>query len=358
MSFDQPGVPSGSEARPAAPPPSYPPPPPPTIIMQQHRGCSAGTVILVILVFVLALGLLVSWGALGVVSSMRGGGVSAPGGQKVAVINIQGLITGSAMGGFGGSADGILPVLEHLRDAEKDDSVKSILLWVDSPGGSAAASQSVYARVMEVRAKKPVVAGMGDIAASGGYYIASAATKIVAGPATETGSIGVIFHSINVAGLMGKYGVQENVIKSGTFKDMGSAFRQMTPQEQALIKDMIMDIYDQFVTDAASARNMPKQSVLALADGRVWTGRQALKLGLIDQLGSRDDAVKLAAQLGGIKGWPALKQYSEMPSWLKALAASSAARVPWYTQVLENPGPWLTLPVPASGLMTQAGMRP
>jgi protease-4 len=314
-------------------------------------------VILVILVVVLALGLLSTWGMLvGMVSSMRGGSISAPGGPKVAVINITGLITSSSAGGFGGSSEGMLPVLEHLRDAEKDDSVKAILLWIDSPGGAAAASQAVYARVMEVRQKKPVVAGMGDIAASGGYYIASAATKIIAGPATETGSIGVIFHSMNVAGLMGKYGVQENVIKSGLFKDMGSPYRQMTPQEQGLLHDMIMDIYDQFVTDVASARNMPKATVQGLADGRVWTGRQALKLGLIDQLGNRDDAVKLAAQLGKINGWPAMKTYSEMPSWLKALGANSAARMPWYTAVLENPGPWLTLPVPAAGLMTQAGM--
>ena len=360
MASDQPGVPSGNAARPAAPPPVYPPPPPPTVIVQNRRGCGAGTVILWILVIVLVLALLSTWGMLAGLSSMKGGNLSAPGSPKVAVINITGLITSSAAGGFGGGGEGMLSVIDHLRDAEKDDSVKSVLLWVDSPGGAAAASQAVYARVMEVRQKKPVVAGMGDIAASGGYYIASAATKIVAGPATETGSIGVIFHSMNVAGLMGKFGVQENVVKSGVYKDMGSPYRPMTPQEQGLIHDMIMDIYDQFVTDVHVGRNMSKERVLALADGRVWTGRQALKLGLIDQLGSREDAIKLAGQLGGIKGYPALKGYSEMPGWLKMLAANSAARMPWYTAVLENPGPWLTLPVPATGLMTQAGaaMKP
>jgi protease-4 len=327
------------------------------VIVQQRRGCSGWTVLLLILVIALTFALLMALGALGIVTSMKGG-LSTPGTQKVAVIDIRGLITSSAAGGLTGAADGILPVVEHLRDAAKDESVKAIVLWVDSPGGSPAASQAVYSKVMEIRAKKPIVAAMGDVAASGAYYISAAATKIVAGASTETGSIGVIFTSMNVAGLLGKYGVSDNVIKSGAFKDMGSPFRPMRPDEQALIKALIMDIYDQFVTDVATARNMPRASVLALADGRVWTGRQALKLGLVDQLGSRDDAIKLAAQLGGIKGWPTLKEYQQLPDWLKALAMSSSARWPWYSVLLDNPGPWLTLPMPGSGFMTFPAARP
>lgn len=363
MSFDQPGGSgsgTGDQGTPAPQPPrSYPPPPTPQVIVQQRRGCSAGTVILVGLVIVLAIALVSTLGTMGVLGVLRGG-ISSPSGDKVAIINISGLISWSAGGGVMGASEGVGPVLDHLRDAEQDDSVKSILLWVDSPGGSAAASQAVYQKLMEVRQKKPIVAGMADVAASGAYYISCAANKIVAQRATETGSIGVIFHTINLAGLLSKYGVSEDVVKSGVYKDMGSPYRPMTSAEQSIMKGMIMNIYDQFVSDVASARNMPVQKVKSLADGRVWTGQQALKLGLIDQLGTREDAIKLAAKLGGIQGWPKFKQYQELPVWMKMLAGSTAAagKYPWYMQVLENPGPWLTLPVPAIGLLSYPAMRP
>jgi protease-4 len=172
--------------------------------------------------------------------------------------------------------------------------VKGVLLRINSPGGTVPTSQEINGELLALRSKnKPVVASMADVAASGGYYIACGADKIVAQPGTLTGSIGVIFNSINVKVLADKVGVQPQVVKSGLFKDIGSPFRPFTPEEKELLKGIIDDSYDQFVQVVSKGRNLPVDTVKKLADGRVYTGRQALKLGLVDQLGGYDTSLDL-----------------------------------------------------------------
>jgi protease-4 len=183
-------------------------------------------------------------------------------------------------------------VRRKLRKAIKDDHVKAVLLRINSPGGTIGMSQELYSVVQELRAKgKPVVVSMGDLAASGGYYVASASDHIFAEPGTLTGSIGVIMHLLNWQETEKKIGFQPNVIKSGAFKDIGSADRPMTPEERAMLQKLIMDSYDQFVTAVAKGRKMDKQSVKTLADGRIYSGNQALENKLVDELGGYDDAL-------------------------------------------------------------------
>ncbi len=254
--------------------------------------------------------------------------------NTVAVISIEGVI--SAGGGEGGLL-GITvqgnPVLKQLRQAQEDKSLKAVVLRINSPGGSAAAAQEIGREVDKLRRSgKYVVTSMSDVAASGGYWIAALTDKIVANPATLTGSIGVIMETANLSDLYQKLGVKMNVIKSGPHKDMGSSSRPLTPAEQAIFQSMVDDIYDQFVDVVVNGRKLPREKVLALADGRVFTGRQALKLGLVDEMGGFEEAVLLAARAAGIKGRPAIRTYEEpspfefllgrasatLPAWLKA----------------------------------------
>lgn len=187
------------------------------------------------------------------------------------------------------SADG---VRRKLRKAIKDDHVKAILLRVNSPGGTVGTSQEIYDTLLELRSKgKPVVVSMGDVAASGGYYVASAADRIFANPGTLTGSIGVIMHLLNWQETEKKIGLMPNVIKSGAFKDIGSPDRPMTPAEHELLQALIMDSYDQFVTAVSKGRKIPKEQIKVLADGRIYSGQQALKNKLIDELGGYDAAL-------------------------------------------------------------------
>ena len=152
------------------------------------------------------------------------------------------------------------------------------------------------------REGKKITVSMGDVAASGGYYIASAANRIIANPATLTGSIGVITEAVDIHELLDKYGIDFTTIKSGKHKDMGSFSRPITPEERAILQSVVNDVFDQFVSDVCAGRNLPKSHVLKLADGRIYTGRQALKLKLIDRLGSLEDALRAAADDAGIKG--------------------------------------------------------
>ncbi len=347
--------PPGAPSVPSGPPPAeavgqlfapQPPGPPP------RTGIN---IVLAVLALVFFIGMVLAWVAVFFVST---GGVELISTKPaVALVKVTGLIRSEGAGGPFGGGGGTIGVLDELRKAEKDDDVKAILLWIDSPGGSPAASEAVYSKIMEVKKKKPVVVAMGDVAASGGYYIASAATKIVACPSTETGSIGVIFSGFNVAGLMDKIGIKPQTITTGKYKDTGSPFREMRPDERKLIEDLLQDIYEQFVADVARGRKMPIEKVRKIADGRVLTGRQAKQLGLVDQLGSRDDAIRLAAKLGGIEGWPRIKRYEKAPGLLPLLLGSEmlAPRRPWYTALIENPGPWLTLPLPGAGFIVYTG---
>ncbi len=242
-----------------------------------------------------------------------GGGTTA----DVAVFNLSGTISNGEDdgGGFGGGRKGIASVriVPLLRRAEKDD-VKAILLRINSPGGTAAASQAIYEELMRIRkaGKIKIVAAFGDVAASGGYYIAAAANHIVCLPSSTTGSIGVIAHAPNVQGLMNKIGVQDQVFKSGAHKDLLSPFRAADPAEKAIIQGVIDDTYQQFLDAVAKGRpNLPMAKLRPLADGRIYTGRQALKVGLVDSLGNFEDALKKTGQLAGIKGEPEAKDYTE-----------------------------------------------
>lgn len=181
--------------------------------------------------------------------------------------------------------------------------VKAILLDINSPGGTVSAVQEINAAIHRARNehKKPVVAVMGDVAASGGYYIAAACDKVVAHPGTITGSIGVIFNGANVEGLMKKIGYESQVIKSGKFKDIGSMAREMTAEERRLLQAMIDDSYDQFVAVVSTGRGIPVDKLRAdIADGRIFTGRQALEVNLVDALGDTQTALDMAGELAKI----------------------------------------------------------
>ena len=181
---------------------------------------------------------------------------------------------------------------KKLRKAADDNDIKGILLRINSPGGTVGMSQEVYDAVEFVRSKhKPVVVSMGDVAASGGYYIASAADRIFANAGTLTGSIGVIMHLMNWQETEKKIGFQPTVIKSGEFKDIGSSDRPMTAAEKALLQGIIMDSYDQFVTAVSQGRHMSKDIVKKLADGRIYSGRQAKSVSLVDELGGYEEAL-------------------------------------------------------------------
>jgi len=216
-------------------------------------------------------------------------------GDKIGVIEIEGtMITGTQ-------------AVDEIRQFAKDDGIRAIVLRIESPGGVVAAAQEIYDELGKVRRRgKPIVASMGGIAASGGYYIACGADSIVANPGTLTGSIGVIMRLPNAEELLKKIGLRYEVIKTGKYKDTGSMSRPMTPEERALLQEMLDDVHDQFVTVVSVDRNIDKDAVMEFADGRVMSGRQALELGLVDRLGGFRDAVLLAAELAGIDGEPAI----------------------------------------------------
>lgn len=213
-------------------------------------------------------------------------------GSKVAIIDLTGVIASSG------------DLVRQLKRYEDDGSVKAIVLRIDSPGGAVAPSQEIYDQVLATRKKKSVVASMGSVAASGGYYVACAADSIVANPGSLTGSIGVIFEFPVFGELFKKIGVKTEVVKSGELKDVGSPSRPMTEKERLMLQAVINDTYEQFVEAVSKNRRLEKSKVLALADGSVFTGRQAKEKGLVDRLGTLEDAVKLAGKMGGISGEP------------------------------------------------------
>ena len=234
----------------------------------------------------------------------RGPRFATGAGNIVGIIRIEGPITGGAStGGLLGSSTGSDHIIQLLNEAREDDRVRAVVLRLNTPGGSAAAAEEIGVEIRRLQeAGKPVVASMGDTAASGGYWIAALTDHIVASPATLTGSIGVIMELTNLEGLYERLGIEVETIKSGEHKDIGSPTRELTEEERALLQGLIDDIFDQFVTVVAEGRGLSRQEVLALADGRVFTGRQALAAGLVDSLGSLNDAVEIAAELAGIEG--------------------------------------------------------
>jgi protease-4 len=202
------------------------------------------------------------------------------------------------------SSEGVVDQLEHMR---LDSSVRAVVLRLDSPGGGVAASQEIYDAVGRVTDEgKPVVASMGGVAASGAYYIACAADSIVSNPGTLTGSIGVIMSFPNTEELFRKVGLRFEVVKTGKFKDIGSLSRPMTAEEKELLQGVLSSVYEQFVKAISDGRGLERSDILPYADGRIFSGAQALDLGFVDRLGDQNDAILLAAKLAGIKGRPVI----------------------------------------------------
>jgi protease-4 len=243
----------------------------------------------------------------------------APGSGKVAMIPLSGIIAGSSQQGLL-TLGGISPdlVRDYLTRAESDGGVKAIVLRIDSPGGSAAASQEIASEIRLFREKtgKPVVVSMGDVAASGGYYISAYADRIVANPSTITGSIGVITEFIYIDGLLDKLGLELETVKSGRHKDMG--IRPLTSEQLEIMQGITDDLYREFVSAVANGRGLPASQVEELATGQPYTGNQALSLGLVDELGGLDTAVDVAASLAGIT-IPEVEEYSPPASFLGGL---------------------------------------
>ena len=215
-------------------------------------------------------------------------------GDKIAVVEIRGLITQSQ------------GIIEELHQYNDDEGVKAIILRIDSPGGGVGPSQEIYREVLKIKSnkKKKVITSMGSVAASGGYYIASASDLIVANPGTITGSTGVLMEFTNIEELFRKIGIKGVVLKSGEHKDIGSPFREMTPEEKRLIQSVIDNVHQQFIQAVADGRKIDRLKVAQVADGRILTGEQAKQLGLVDQLGNLQDAIDTAAKMVGIEGKP------------------------------------------------------
>lgn len=245
------------------------------------------------------------------------GGSVTGGTPDIAVIDVYGAIgDGGAGSPFGQDGANSVALLQALRDA-RQDHVKAVLLRVNSPGGTAAASQAVNEAIAKLRkeTKIPVVVSVGDMAASGAYYISSAADRIVANPASMVGSIGVIIHEENISSLLSRYGVSDVTIKSGAHKDLLSPFKPVNPGDRQILQALVNDTYAQFLAAVSTGRHIPLATLRPLADGRVFTGRQALALHLVDALGNYDDALALTAKLAGVKGTPATRDYTAQPFW-------------------------------------------
>ncbi|MFH1096237.1 MAG: signal peptide peptidase SppA [Candidatus Desantisbacteria bacterium] len=247
--------------------------------------------------------------------------------KKIAVVRIYGEISfqsqaGNAWGASAKDADGIVKKLAALS---RDPLVKAVILRINSPGGTVAATQEIYNQIKELKKQhKKVVVSIGDICASGGYYIASSADKIVADEGSLVGSIGVIMHLPEISGLLEKVGVNFRVIKSGQHKDIGSMSRPMTEEERMLLQGVIDDAYQQFYQAVKMGRqNMPEDRLRELADGRIFTGRQAKKAGLIDEIGDYQQTIAITAKLAGIKGEPVIIEEEEPLQWLKTLVEGS-----------------------------------
>lgn len=195
--------------------------------------------------------------------------------------------------------------IEQIEDFV-DGGVKAIVIHINSPGGGVAPSQELYDAILRAREEKPVVASMGSMAASGGYYIACAADRIVANPGTLTGSIGVIMSFHTAEGLLDKIGIQTETVKSGELKEAGTYARPMTEREESMLRSVVMDSYEQFIEAVAMGRGKEPEEIRPLADGSIYTGHQALNHGLVDSLGGLHDAVLLAADLAGVTGKPSV----------------------------------------------------
>jgi protease-4 len=228
--------------------------------------------------------------AMFVVLKMSGSSSRLPFGDKIGVISLEGAILDSQT------------ILSQLVSFKEDKDISAVIIRINSPGGAVAPSQEIFREIQKTSQIKKVVASLGSVAASGGYYVAAATDHIVANPGTITGSIGVIVEFIQIEELLSKIGVGFEVLKSGEFKDTGSPYRKLTPQDKAVIQGLIGDIQEQFVEAVAEGRGLPVEKVREIADGRVFSGVKAKALGLVDELGNFQDAVDITKAMAGIRG--------------------------------------------------------
>lgn len=233
--------------------------------------------------------------SLAVVLAM-GDGVGLGLGGRIALVEIEGII--------GDDED----FIEDVRALERDGSVRGWVFAINSPGGVVAPSQSIYQEIRRLRESddRPVVASIGSVGASGGYYVALGADSILALPGSITGSIGVLMEFPNVSGLMDKVGVEMEVVKAGAQKDLGSPFREMGPEDRAILSEMVEDVHAQFIEVVALERRLPVDQVRTLADGRILSGRQAAERGLVDRMGNVQDAIRLAGEAAGLGREPGI----------------------------------------------------
>jgi protease-4 len=226
--------------------------------------------------------------------------LQGPSGDRIGVVEIEGVISGSK------------EVMDDIVDFKDDASIKGVILRINSQGGGVGPTQEIYREVVKLTEKKKVYVSMGTTCASGGYYIASAGQKLYANPSTITGSIGVIMELMNVEDVLKKIGLKSNTIKAGEYKDTGSPFRPMTPEERAYMDGIVTNIYDQFTKDVATGRKMNVETVKKLAEGRIYTGTMAKDVGLVDAIGNFYDTVDAMKADLRIKGKPVLV-YPEKP---------------------------------------------
>jgi protease-4 len=213
-------------------------------------------------------------------------------GDKIAIVEVRGVISQSS------------GIIEELQQYLEDDGVKAIILRIDSPGGGVGPAQEIHREILKIKPKKKVVTSMGSVAASGGYYIACASDLIVANPGTITGSIGVIMQFSNLEELLKKIGIKGVVLKSGEHKDIGSPFREMTPEEKRIMQEVLDNVHQQFIQAVAEGRKLDRSKVVQIADGRILTGEQAKNFGLVDKMGNLQDTIDITAKMVGIEGKP------------------------------------------------------
>jgi protease-4 len=232
--------------------------------------------------------------------------------DAVEVVEVEGVIE---------DADETVAILDQVA---KNDGIRSVVLRVNSPGGAVAPTQEIYDAVMRVRERKPIIASLSGLAASGGYYVAAACDAIVSNPGSLTGSIGVIMQFGNLEELLDTIGLAGFVLKAGKYKDVGSPLRPMGDDERALLQTLLENVHEQFIQAIAQGRGLPVERVLELADGRIYSGQQAFEAGLVDRLGGLHEAVALAAEQAGIQGEPKTVSFKSerSPWWLSHLFGS------------------------------------
>ncbi|MEP9852250.1 signal peptide peptidase SppA [Staphylococcus aureus] len=245
--------------------------------------------------------------------------------KRIAHLTLTGEITEGTGGGmFGASGYNHEAFLKQLDNVKKDDSVKGMLLTVNTPGGGTYPSDEIYEKIKEIKQKdKEVYVHMGSMAASGGYYISAPADKIYAGPQSMTGSIGVIMSSVDYSGLQDKLGIKENVIKSGEHKDILSSSREMTNEERDILQSVLDDSFDRFVNIVKDGRDMSESKVRKLADGRIYSAQQAKSNGLIDEIGYEDETLKAMKKDMKLKDAQVF-EYSEESNWFSSFGNTKA----------------------------------